>query len=350
MKLRKSSGIAGSLLLVAALSLSGGCGFKTPPVPPQTVVPKAIEDLRYTMEEEGARLTWTYPQEKVTGDNLEEILSFQLYRAEIPLDDFCSTCPIPFGEPIAVEGGAPGVEQRNTAEFYSGLLRSGNKYYFKVTSRTNWLAESEPSNIVSFVFHTPAAAPLDLRAAMAGNDVRLSWSPVKTLADGNSADLPLRYQVQKSTDGQQYSDIGAPLESTTYVDSGVERGNTYSYRVKSAMLLEEALVEGSLSSAVSINITDTVPPPQVSGVTVVASATNIRIFWDRVSAEDLAGYRIYRRLADDKESSRVGEVGPTQTIYTDNEMSGGDSAYYSVAAFDQDGNVGEKSEEVTTRH
>ncbi len=349
MKLRKS-GIAGSLLLVAALSFSGGCGYKTPPVPPQTVVPRAIEDLRYTMEDEGARLTWTYPQEKVNGDTIEEILSFQLYRAEIPLDDFCSTCPIPFGEPIAVEGGAPGVEQRNTAEFYSGLLRSGNKYFFKVTSRTNWLAESEPSNIVSFVFHTPAAAPQDLRAAMAGNNVRLSWSPVKTLTDGESADLPLRYQVQKSTDGQQYNDIGDPLESTTYVDSEVERGNTYSYRVESAMLLEDALVEGSLSSAVSINVTDTVPPPQVSGVTVVASATNIRIFWDSVSVDDLAGYRIYRRLADDKESSRVGEVGPTQTIYTDNEVSGEDRAYYSVAAFDQDGNVGKKSEEVTTRH
>lgn len=350
MKLRKSSSIVGSLLLAGALSLSGGCGYKTPPVPPQTVVPKAVEDLRYTLEDDGARLTWTYPREKVNGDEIEDILSFQLYRAEIPLKDFCSTCPIPFGDPIEVEGGAPGVEQPTTAEFYAGLLRSGNKYFFKVTSRTNWLAESAPSNIVSFVYHTPAAAPQGLKAVMAGNNVRLEWSPVTTLVDGSTADLPLSYQVLKSTGGEQYREAGGPQESTAFVDREVESGNTYYYRVKSALHLDGALVEGSLSSPVSIKVTDMVPPPQVSGVRVVASATNIRIFWDRVSADDLAGYRIYRRLADEAESVRIGEVGPTQTIFTDNEVSVGTKVYYSVAAFDQEGNVGKKSEEATTRH
>jgi hypothetical protein len=350
MTFTRSAGIAGSLLLVGALSLSGGCGYKTPPVPPQTVVPKAIEDLRYTLDNKGALLTWSYPVETVSGDDIEQILGFELYRAEIPLADFCGTCPIPWGQPLEVEGGFAAVEQRNTAEHFSGLLRSGNTYFFKVTSRTSWWAAGADSNIVSFVFHTPAAAPQDLRASVSGNTVRLDWSPVTTLIDGNPAELPLSYQVMKSTDGNQYGEIGEPRKATSFNDAEVESGNSYYYKVKSALLLEDAVVDGSLSESVVVNVKDSVPPPRVTGVTVVASAGNVRVFWDAVTADDLAGYVIYRRSADQKSGVRIGEVGATQTIFTDNTAPAQAGVYYSIAAVDKEGNEGKRSPETTTRH
>ena len=37
----------GVLFLSASFLLAGGCGFKNKPVPPESVVPLAIEDLRY---------------------------------------------------------------------------------------------------------------------------------------------------------------------------------------------------------------------------------------------------------------------------------------------------------------
>ncbi len=356
MKLTKSIWFADKILfagtiLLAGTLLSGGCGYKTDPVPPQTVVPKAIEDLRYSLDDKGARLTWSYPVETVSGKSIDHILSFELYRAEMPLADFCGGCPIPFGEPLELPGGASGVEERNTMEYLSGMLRSGNKYFFKVRSRTSWWAAGADSNIVSFVFHTPAGAPAHLEAVPAESSVRLSWSPVTTLVDGSPADLPLSYQVMKSRDGKQYVETGAALqEKTVYVDQDVESGATYHYMVRSNMLYENDLIDGSVSEPVSVRVMDRVPPPVVTGVTVVASATDVRIFWDRVDVDDLAGYRVYRRVDGASGVVKIGEVGATQTIYVDNEPPLDASVYYAVTAFDREGNESKKSDEATTRH
>ena len=133
MRSASNSGVVGAFLLAAVLLATAGCGYKTDPVPPQTVVPKAINDLSYTLDENGARLRWSYPQETVDGQEIAEITSFDLYRAEMPLADFCSDCPIPYGEPVEVPGGVTSEEARQTAEYLSGMLRSGNKYFFNVT-------------------------------------------------------------------------------------------------------------------------------------------------------------------------------------------------------------------------
>ena len=53
--------IAGVSLLVGVLFLIGGCGYKNEPVPPENVVPRSIEDLRYTVNDKEVRLSWAYP-------------------------------------------------------------------------------------------------------------------------------------------------------------------------------------------------------------------------------------------------------------------------------------------------
>ncbi|MCI5145287.1 MAG: hypothetical protein D3923_07085, partial [Candidatus Electrothrix sp. AR3] len=92
-----------SLILLTGLA---GCGYKTLPMAPQAVVPLPITDLRYELSEKGVALYWSYPRDTVTGDDLDEIDSFTLYRAEVPEEDYCDTCPIPFGPPINLPGGS----------------------------------------------------------------------------------------------------------------------------------------------------------------------------------------------------------------------------------------------------
>lgn len=349
MKLKKSSNLAGSLLLVGVLVLSG-CGYKTDPVPPQTVVPKAINDLRYSLDNKGAKLVWSYPLETITGKDLKEISSFDLYRAEIPVKDFCGSCPIPFGKPMQLAGGATGAEQRSTGEYVSGMLRSGNKYFFKICSRTSWLAASADSNIVSFVYYTPASAPQGLQAVIGDRKVTLTWDAVTTLVDGSPADLPVSYQVLRGVDGKQYSPVGSPVMETSYTDTGLKSNTTYFYKVQSNMSFEGEKVDGSDSEKIVAKVTDLVPPDTVTGVTVVASSSNVRVFWDPAGAKDLAGYRIYRRTGSDTTFTRVGEVSKSQTIFVDNEVMADAKVYYAITAIDVDGNESKKSDEVTTRH
>jgi hypothetical protein len=352
MKIMKSSGFAGSLLLVGALMFSGGCGYKNAPVPPQTVVPKVIEDLRYNVGDDAAALTWSYPTETVSGKNITEITSFELFRAEVALADVCNGCPIPFGEPLELPGGVNSDEKRRVAEYESGMLRSGYQYFFKVRSRTSWWASSDDSNIATFVYYTLAAAPQGLQAMSGDNKISLKWAPVTSLIDGKPADLPLRYQIMRSTDGKEFDKIGIPVAAAKYDDTKVETGKKYYYKVKSNMLLEDNLVQGSLSDSVSVAVADMTPPPMVTEVTVVSSSKNNRIFWDRVKDQGLAGYRVYRRAASEKTASFIGEASATQTIFVDDNVPKDTKLYYSVTAFDnaKPANESKRSKEATTRH
>lgn len=338
------------LLAAAILVPLAGCGYKTDPLPPQNVVPKPINDLRYTLDDKGARLTWSYPLETIDDQNITAIDSFELFRAEMPLKDFCSSCPIPFGDPIDLDGGEIPKDTRKTKEYVSGLLRSGNKYFFKVRSRTSWWAASGDSNVVSFVYHTPAAAPQNVTAEIGDSRVELQWSPVVELIDGKSVDLPLNYRVLKSEDGKKFNQIASGITGTSYVDTEVETGNTYHYKVESNLLFEGEVIRGTASEPVKVAVIDTVPPPQVGGVTVITSMANVRVFWRQLAADDLASYRIYRRIAGEEGFTRVGEVRASQTIFIDSDAPQDVKVYYTVSGVDAQGNEGERSEVATSRH
>ena len=77
--------VVGVFFLGASILLAGGCGFKNKPVPPDSVVPLAIDDLRYTVNDKGVQLSWSYPVKTIKGSTLDDISSFELFRAEVPL-------------------------------------------------------------------------------------------------------------------------------------------------------------------------------------------------------------------------------------------------------------------------
>ena len=151
--------VVGVFFLGASILLAGGCGFKNKPVPPDSVVPLAIDDLRYTVNDKGVQLSWSYPVKTIKGSTLDDISSFELFRSEVPLADYCGNCPVPFTEPVKVDGGSPLDGQTRRKVVYDiDLLRSGHKYFFKVRSRTSWFADSGDSNIITFVWFEPAPA------------------------------------------------------------------------------------------------------------------------------------------------------------------------------------------------
>ncbi|PIE68323.1 MAG: hypothetical protein CSA21_08080, partial [Deltaproteobacteria bacterium] len=153
------------VLFTGILLVTAGCGYKTDPVPPQTVVPRAIDDLTYTLKDDGVVLSWSYPDEAVNGKDLEEIVGFEVFRAEVPVSEYCPTCPIPFTSPQSIDGGIIDEKTGARGTYFSDMLRVGHMYFFKVRARTSRLAASADSNIVSFIFNVAAAAPTGLKVA-----------------------------------------------------------------------------------------------------------------------------------------------------------------------------------------
>ena len=351
MKNRCLARVAGIFLLGISLLPAGGCGYKNAPVPPASVVPQPIEDLRYTVSDKGMQLTWSYPVKSIKGSVLEEISSFELYRAEIPLEEFCGNCPVPFAEPISLDGGSSlDGKTRRKATYDSAMLRSGHKYFFKVRSRTSWWADSNDSNIVTFVWFEPAAAPASVTAQPADSQVTLSWQPA-VLAAGSAADMGLNYQVLRSLGGKDYVKIGEPQKGTSYVDRQVTNGQKYFYTVQTLTTYKNELAEGGVSKEVAVTPIDLTSPPVPAGVTAVKTDVGIKIFWDKSDAADIGGYQVYRRASDKDSHEMVAKVEPQYTLYVDSKAEEGVRYYYAVTAIDRatPANESSKSKEATVR-
>jgi hypothetical protein len=309
-----------------------GCGYKTMPVPPQEIVPAAITDLRYELDERGVTLNWTYPNRTVRGEELSEITDFDLYRAVVPADSYCETCPIPFGEPIRIPGGVVPGSKPKSAAYTSTLLRPDHIFFFMVRSRAGWWAESEDSNVVSFLWNIPSAAPQQLAAQTAGNGISLSWLPVTTHPDGSIIREPVKYQVYRGTGGP-FAPLAGLQDKAAYVDTQVEAGRNYQYKVQAVTIYEKGQVGGGVTEPVTAVPVDRIASAPPEGVTAVRTAAGVKVLWNAVQDSSVQGYRVYRRLPDGK-AVMIGEVSVPGTLFDDQVPPQAESWFYSVTTID----------------
>jgi len=336
MRIGYGARVAGSVFLLALLLSSGGCGYKTEPVPPASVVPEAIEDLRYTIDETGVKLTWTYPADTVKGTDLVDISSFDVYRAVVSLSDLCETCPIPFGEPLEIPGGVTSeANKQRVAEYRTSLLRSGHKYFFKVRSRTSWWADSADSNIVSFVWHVPTNAPEGLTATSDNSTIKVDWLVVDSLIDGRKVTGDISYQVFRSEGGKDFVELGEPVVRSSFVDDSVVVNQKYFYKVQSLLNFQGHIVNGGSSDIVNAITKDITPPDQITGVTAIQTKSDNKVFWTPSEDPQIAGYRIYRRVENQGKPDLLSEVSKSYTLFVDKNAPKDKRVYYSVTAIDQ---------------
>ncbi|MGW8161722.1 MAG: fibronectin type III domain-containing protein [Desulfobulbales bacterium] len=328
-----STGLA-ILYGLLGLSMLNGCGYKTMPIPPQEIVPKAITDLHYELDEKGVTLTWTYPSETVKGDTLSDIASFKLYRAVVPAEQYCDTCPIPFGEAIPVPGGAIAAGKPKKAVYKTTLLRPGNLFFFKVRSITGWWAESEDSNIVSFMWNIPPVAPQKITVQSLDSRIKLVWTPVNTHMDGTTIQEPVKYQIYRSQTGGPFIALDGLQDGTEYFDTGLINSRKYQYKVQAVTMYEKGQVGGGTSTPVEAVPVDLTPPPSPTGVTGIRTAAGVKIIWNPVQDSDAKGYRVYRRLPDEQKPVLIGEVKVPVTIFDDQAPPDARKWYYSVSTID----------------
>ncbi len=131
----------------------------------------------------------------------------------------------------------------------------------------------------------------------------------------------------------------ATTTGTSYSDTGLNSGTTYSYSVSA---FDAAGNEGTQSNAASATTntpppTDTTAPSQVTGLSASAISTSqIDLSWSAASDNvGVTGYNIYRG------GNLIATT--TGTSYSDTGLNSGTTYSYTVSAFDAAGNEGAQS-------
>ncbi len=316
-------------LLLALSLLISGCGRKTPPVPPETVLPTVISDLRQHLDEHGVTLTWTAPTRTVQGDKLSKIDGFELLRAVVAEDDYCEGCPIKFGRPIKINANEAKPGSKIT--YREAVLRPGYRYLYQVRTKLGWYHASGGSNIISFAWNTLISAPARLTAEAGDRKITISWPAPTTLIDGSKVSKNLRYQIFRSIAGDQLTPLGPPITATTFTDTSVENGKRYYYKVQP---LNDKNSVGMMSEAAQARPHDLTPPAPPRDIIAVQTKSGIKILWQQSMESDLAGYRIYRRRSDQSKGTLVGKVSSEALMYLDTTAITAATWYYTVTAYD----------------
>lgn len=321
--------------IVVSAVLFVSCGRKTPPIPPYEAIPQAINDLRYQQRENNITLTWTYPEKTSAGSKLLGVEGFQIYRAVVPESEYCAGCPVKFTSVVELEAGKAIIDpEERFAQYTERLLRPDHRYLYKVNTKAGWRLLSDDSNMVSFLWKTPAPAPVGLEATPGDTVISLHWQAPEKMT-GVDNETPIFFQVYRSQDDGPFSLIGEPTKVQSYSDSGLTNGKPYSYKVRSVFRTGNTSIVGLPSRAVSVTPRDLTPPAPPRNLMAVKSNTGVKIIWERGAEMDLAGYKIYRRLLSETKITLLGTVKAPNLTFIDNKLPlDMEEWYYSVSAFD----------------
>ena len=76
------------------------------------------------------------------------------------------------------------------------------------------------------------------------------------------------------------------------------------------------------------------PPPPLLGLLAVAADQGVELHWDASPAQDLAGYRVYRRGPSEAGPALLTTQLLTKPYFVDSRVQRGRTYYYSVTAVD----------------
>ncbi len=194
-----------------------------------------------------------------------------------------------------------------------------------------------------------APAPIaDLRVEQQGESFVISWTqpgreeggvPLKNLAGfrvfrrevlppgEDCEECPTAYKLIRTVDPEYLQDVVRVGNSYTFVDTGLETGKSYQYKIVAFK------ADGSESKQSNLARRKKVVPPLPPVVHATSTSTGVILHWEPVAvAKDasLLGYRVYRKRAGSAATQSLTVKPVQETSFEDLRLEGGETYDYTV--------------------
>ena len=351
--------LAGSLLVIAALS---GCGTPGAPQPPSLQLARPVDDLTASRKGNRVELDWTLQRENTDRTLVKHLPAIRICRREgtglMSTCDVAAEVPPPKPQPQPkkkqqaeepairmryVDSLPPQLGQANPADFVTYAVEEINAH-----GRSAGLSNQVPIPVAPTI-----AAPGELSAQVSGEGVRVSWTgPAPPAAP---AGLSYRYRIMRKPVGAPAYTVLADVEpaaSGSYLDKTFEWEQKYEYRITTLTQVGShginTAVEGDDSRPVEVFTRDIYPPAQPAGLQAVFSSVGQKPFIDLTWApnleSDLAGYNVFRRV-EGAQFEKLNQPLVQTSSFRDENVEAGKKYIYSVSAVDLRGNESQRSAE-----
>jgi transcriptional regulator CtsR len=221
----------------------------------------------------------------------------------------------------------------NATAFTDTGFSAGAAYSYRVRAYkagTGDIAYSAYSNEAS-----PPAAPSNLSAkAVSDSQVNLSWR--------NNASNATGFVIERKKGSEGFVPMNTVGNVTTFADTDLSAGMTYTYRVKAIHSQGDFTSGESLySNEVSVSVGRLPAAPSNLKVTPVSS-TGVELTW-KDNADNETGFKIERKKAGGS-YIEIATVGNNVTSYTNTKLSTNTTYYYRVRAYNVVGDSGYSNE------
>jgi hypothetical protein len=331
-------GLALAVVLVAvALGAAAGCGKKGPPRPPEPRGPLPPRKVQARQLGGAALVSFEVPPPR--GERpAQQPVTAELVRVTWAAGTAAQSDPEAFrrrGQLIGSVEGDPlerDAALRIRDDGLAALANAGEgatvRYAVRVRDRRR---RSSPLVVAQdLVLLAVAEPPRRVRAEPTADGIRLTW-------DAPVGEGPFRYNVYRSPSGEPpplTPANSAPLSSSEFLDPQAVPGREYDYTVRVALAEGRPYREGLGSEPVTVLSVDRFAPGAPTGLVAVQEGEAVRLFWNPSPERDLAGYRVYRRVAD----GELEAVGPDlvgQPLFLDTTVEPGQQVTYRVSAVDR---------------
>ncbi len=348
------------LFVLTAVSLSLCCGKKGPLLPPIKKAPKQVEVTEVFQRGGKIILKWKNPTSYIDGSLLDEIsrVDIWVYRKQHKTGEAKSIDLKTFAKEAALlksvkrsDFPAFGEAGKEDAKVYIYSYRikpsepENTIYFWGIKAADKKGKESDFSNPVSVTSRRAPNPPSGLKAEAAADRVILKWEAPRKNTDGSSPPSVKGYHVYRSLEESMFVRINHELiKKTSYEDTRILFGKEYQYFVRCSASEESPYLESEDTEAVKIVVKDTIRPEKPQGLILIAAQDRITVTWDTVEAEDLYGYKIWRRNKGEEDFILMTSEPVKESVFHDFSVKEGIEYEYCISACDRAGNESEKSD------